>query len=264
MTADEGQPLLEARKIHKEFHLGSGVLRRRKTVRAVDGVDLAVFRGEAIAIVGESGSGKTTLARCLTGLIRPTAGQVIFNGADVWTQRAAQWKAFRRHVQPIFQDPFSSLDPRWTVGRTIREALDVYGLGTTRERNKTVLELMQQVGLPANLLMSRPHELSGGQCQRVGIAAALAMKPSVVVADEPVSALDVSVRAQVLNLLARLREDLGLTLVLVTHDLSVVEHVCDRAAVCISAGSSRWGPRASFSAHPSIHIQRRWLRRFLD
>jgi oligopeptide transport system ATP-binding protein len=227
----EPNPVLELRNVFKQFHLASGLFGRPRLVRALDGIDLTITAGEALAIVGESGSGKTTLARCLAGLSRPTSGDVVFEGEPVWGHGPRDWSRFRRKIQPVFQDPYSSLDPRWTVGRTIREALDIYGVGSPAERREAVLRLMGEVGLPATFERSRPHELSGGQCQRVGIAAALAVNPAVLVADEPVSALDVSVRAQVLNLLSVLHDNLNLTLVLITHDLAVVEHICDRAAV---------------------------------
>jgi oligopeptide/dipeptide ABC transporter ATP-binding protein len=225
-------PLLRVEGLHKHFHLGGTLFGAGPTVRAIDGVDLDVLQGESLAIVGESGSGKSTLARCMAGLLRPTAGCVRFEGDDIWRRRGAHWRAFRQQVQPIFQDPFSSLDPRWSVERTIREALDAFGIGDAATRGTRVAELMRQVGLARGLRTRRPHELSGGQCQRVGIAAALAAgPPRVLIADEPVSSLDVSVRAQILNLLANLRRDLGLSLVMITHDLSVVEHLCERTAV---------------------------------
>jgi oligopeptide/dipeptide ABC transporter ATP-binding protein len=223
--------VLSVKDLHKHFNLGATLLSGGRVVRAIDGVDLEVRAGESLAIVGESGSGKSTLARCMAGLSRPTNGLVTFDGNDIWSLQGREWRAFRRQVQPIFQDPFSSLDPRWSAERTIREGLDAFGIGDASSRGARVAELMEQVGLPHALRVRRPHELSGGQCQRVGIAAALAAGPSVLVADEPVSALDVSVRAQILNLLARLRQELRLSLVMITHDLSVVEHLCERTAV---------------------------------
>jgi len=243
--------LLEVHGLHKRYHLSGPWFGGGPEVRAVDGVDLSVYDGESLAIVGESGSGKSTLARCLAGLTRPTAGQVTFGGSDIWQLRGEGWRTYRRQVQPIFQDPYSSLDPRWSAARTIGEALDAFGIGDARSRSLRVVELMEQVGLPANLANRRPHELSGGQCQRVGIAAALAAGPKVLVADEPVSALDVSVRAQILNLLAGLRRDLGLTLVLITHDLSVVEHLCDRTAAMYLGRIVEVAPTRDVLAAPS-------------
>jgi peptide/nickel transport system ATP-binding protein len=242
-----GSPVLEARSLEKRFQLGS-----RRVLRALDGVDLVVHEGESLAIVGESGSGKTTFARCLAGLIAPTQGTVMFDQADISKLRGHQQKEFRRQVQPVFQDPFSSLDPRWPIEKTIAEGLESFGVGNRADRAARVTELMAQVGLPASLQGRRPHELSGGQCQRVGIAAALALEPRVVIADEPVSALDVSVRAQVLNLLARLRQDLKLTLVMITHDMTVVEHISDRVAVMYLGRIVEVGPARELLRSP-IH-----------
>jgi oligopeptide/dipeptide ABC transporter ATP-binding protein len=243
--------LLAVENLHKRFHLGVSLFGTGRIVRAVDGVDLEVRSGESLAIVGESGSGKSTLARCMAGLSRPTSGLVKFEEADIWNLRARDWRSFRRQVQPIFQDPFSSLDPRWTAEQTIREALDAFGIGDSSSREARIAELMEQVGLPYTLRGRRPYELSGGQCQRVGIAAALAAGPSVLVADEPVSALDVSVRAQILNLLARLRRDLHLSLVMITHDLSVVEHLCERTAVMYLGRIVEVGPTRELLKAPS-------------
>jgi oligopeptide/dipeptide ABC transporter ATP-binding protein len=243
--------LLNVDNLHKRFHLGASLFGAGRVVRAVDGVDLEIQTGESLAIVGESGSGKSTLARCMAGLSRPTSGHIRFGGDDIWTLRGRDWRAFRRQVQPIFQDPFSSLDPRWSAEQTIREALDAFGIGDKASRGARVAELMEQVGLPYALRGRRPYELSGGQCQRVGIAAALAAGPSVLVADEPVSALDVSVRAQILNLLARLQRDLHLSLVMITHDLSVVEHLCERTAVMYLGRIVEVGPTRDLLSAPS-------------
>jgi oligopeptide/dipeptide ABC transporter ATP-binding protein len=223
--------LLEVRDLVKHFPGGGRLLSPHDVVHAVDGVELDVRRGEVVAVVGESGSGKSTLARCVLRLIAPTAGSIVFDGEDVTHIRGARLTAFRQRVQPVFQDPFSSLDPRWRVGRSIREALDAFGIGSRDQRQGRVRELLERVGLTAALADRRPHELSGGQRQRVGIAAALAPSPELLVADEPVSALDVSVQAQVLNLLAELQRDLGLAIVFVAHDLAVVEHISHRVAV---------------------------------
>jgi oligopeptide/dipeptide ABC transporter ATP-binding protein len=226
-----GRPLLEVEGLVKKYPARGGLLRRGGAVHAVDGVSLTIAAGEIVSLVGESGSGKTTLGRCVTGLTKPTAGTVSFGGADIASTGHAERLAFRRRVQPVFQDPRSSLDPRWPVERTIREPLDAHRIGGTAERDERVGTLMDLVGLPRPLAARRPRELSGGQQQRVAIAAALALGPELLVADEPVSALDVSVQAQILNLLTDLRERLGLALLFISHDLSVVEHLSDRVAV---------------------------------
>jgi oligopeptide/dipeptide ABC transporter ATP-binding protein len=251
-------PLLEVRSLEKRYQLGNPLLGAAIALRALDRVDLVVYEGESLAIVGESGSGKSTLARCMAGLIGPTKGTVLFDQADISKLHGQSRKTFRRHVQPIFQDPFSSLDPRWTIAQTIAEGLESYGVGSKADRGARVTELMNQVGLSASLQRRRPHELSGGQCQRVGIAAALALQPRLLIADEPVSALDVSVRAQVLNLLARLRQDLKLTLVLITHDMTVVEHICDRVAVMYLGRIVEVGPSRELLRSP-IHPYTRAL-----
>ncbi len=230
-VAREERPLLRVEGLVKRFPVQSGMFRSSAQLHAVAGVDLEVAPGEVLAVVGESGSGKSTLARCILRLLDPTAGRIVFDDVDVTRARGKDLEVFRRRVQPVFQDPFSSLDPRWTVGRSVREALDAQALGTTDERAARVADLLDRVGLHASLADRRPHELSGGQRQRVGIAAALAPSPALIVADEPVSALDVSVQAQVLNLLAELQRDLGLAILFVAHDLSVVRHISHRVAV---------------------------------
>jgi len=223
-------PLLEIENITKTFAVPSGIFGRQR-VSAVDGVSLEIEAGEVLGLVGESGSGKTTLARCVLGLTPINGGAIRFDGVDVSGLRRSGLREFRRRVQPVFQDPFASLDPRWTVGRSIREALDSYRIGSPLDRDKRVLELLDRVGLSDQYAGRLPRQLSGGQRQRVGIAAALAGGPELIVADEPVSALDVSVQAQVLNLVADLQRDLGVAVLFVAHDLSVVEHISQRVAV---------------------------------
>jgi oligopeptide/dipeptide ABC transporter ATP-binding protein len=225
-------PLLEVRDLTVHFPVLRGFLRRRAgTVRAVDGVSFDLRAGETLGLVGESGSGKSTLARALLRLDPPTSGSVRFDGADLARLDAEALRSVRRHIQMIFQDSFASLNPRMRVGAIVREPLDVHGLGEAAARDALTVALLERVGLGARAGGLYPHELSGGQRQRVGIARALAAGPRLVVADEPISALDVSVQAQIVNLLEDLKEERGLTYLFVAHDLSMVRHVCDRVAV---------------------------------
>jgi len=225
-------PLLEVRDLAVHFPVLRGLLRRRVgTVRAVDGVSFEVGRGETFGLVGESGSGKSTVARAVLRLEEPTAGKVRFDGEDLGGLGAEALRLRRRHMQMVFQDPFASLNPRMRVGAIVREPLDIHGLGEGGERERRVADLLERVGLGARSAWLFPHELSGGQRQRVGIARALASRPGLVVADEPISSLDVSIQAQIVNLLEDLKDELGLTYLLIAHDLSMVRHACDRVAV---------------------------------
>ncbi len=224
--------ILETRDLVKHFPIGGGLFGPSGAVRAVDGVSLRIMPGETFAIVGESGCGKSTLARLLMRLIDATSGDVAFDGRVVTGLRGRALSALRRDVQFIFQDPFSSLNPRATVGRLVGEPLEVHAPDLSRaDRRARVSALLRQVGLRPEHAERYPHEFSGGQRQRIGIARALASGPRVVIGDEPVSALDVSVQAQVVNLLGDLRRDLGLTLVLIAHDLGVIRHMSDRVGV---------------------------------
>jgi len=226
--------LVEVRGLVKHFPITRGVVFQRRigAVRAVDGVSFDVRRGETLGIVGESGCGKSTTARLMLALLEPTSGTIAFEGEDLRARKGERLKALRRDMQMIFQDPYSSLNPRKTVGSIIGEPFAVHGLHKGEgARRRAVAELMERVGLSPEHYNRHPHEFSGGQRQRIGVARALALEPKLIVADEPVSALDVSIQAQILNLLRQLQRELGLTLVLIAHDLAVVRHMCDRVAV---------------------------------
>ena len=225
--------ILEVRNLVKHFTVSGGMFGgSRGIVRAVDGVSFALHRGETLGLVGESGCGKTTTGRCVLQLERPTSGTVMFEGRDLTTLDQAALRPVRRKIQVIFQDPYSSLNPRMTVGQIIGEPLAVHRiLPDARARAARVRDLLQRVGLLPQHARRYPHELSGGQRQRVGIARALAMEPSLIICDEPVSALDVSIQAQIINLLEDLQSDLGLTYLFIAHDLAVVRHISDRVAV---------------------------------
>ena len=225
-------PLLEVRGLVKEFQVGGGLFGTPTVVRAVNGVSFTIRRGETLGLVGESGCGKTTTGRCILQLERPTRGEIVFEGRDLTRLDGAELRRVRRRIQVIFQDPYSSLNPRMTVGQIIAEPLAVHGIVPDGARRAArVQDLLRHVGLLPQHAHRYPHQLSGGQRQRVGVARALALEPALIVCDEPVSALDVSIQAQIINLLEDLQAELGLTYLFVAHDLSVVRHISDRVAV---------------------------------
>jgi peptide/nickel transport system ATP-binding protein/oligopeptide transport system ATP-binding protein len=254
--AAPGGPLVEVRDLVKHFPITRGVIFQRRVgaVQAVDGLSFDINRGETLGIVGETGCGKSTTARLIMRLLEPTSGEVRFDGHDITRLRGARLKAVRREMQMIFQDPYSSLNPRKTIGSIIGEPFAVHGLEKDKtQRRRTVQELMETVGLNPEHYNRYPHEFSGGQRQRIGVARALALKPKLLIADEPVSALDVSIQAQVLNLLREMQRRFGLTLVFIAHDLSVVRHMCDRVAVMYLGKIVEIGPGDplyGFPRHP--------------
>jgi peptide/nickel transport system ATP-binding protein len=238
-----GGPLLRATELSKDFHVGGSVIPgSHKTVHAVDAVSLEVWRGETLGLVGESGCGKSTLGRCLVRLYEITSGKLEFEGADISQAGTRQLRPIRRRMQMVFQDPYSSLNPRRRIADLLAEPLKVHGRRSRAEIRERVAELMRLVELSPDHLNRFPHEFSGGQRQRIGIARALALEPSLVIADEPVSALDVSIQAQIVNLFADLQERLGLTYVFIAHDLSVVRQVSTRTAVMYLGSIVEMGP----------------------
>ena len=242
--------VLAVSNLSKTFPIGGSWLGGRRLLRAVDDVSLGVARGETLGIVGESGCGKSTLARCLVRLHEPDAGDMRFNGTDVRRLEGAGLRAYNRQVQMVFQDPFGSLNPRMTVGACLAEVLAVHHVVPKAAIAGRVADLLDRVHLPPEAAARRPHEFSGGQRQRIGIARALAVEPSVIIADEPVSALDVSVQAQIINLLLELQRSLGLALVFITHDLRLVRHLAHRVAVMYLGRVVEVGPTAELFAAP--------------
>jgi oligopeptide/dipeptide ABC transporter ATP-binding protein len=276
-TEQQAAPLVEAMNLRKHFPVGTDVLaRRHAVVRAVDGVTLAIGRGETLGLVGYSGCGKSTFGRCLLRLIEPTGGTVRFDGADLAVLSPAELRRMRRYMQIVFQDPYGSLNPRLRVGAIVAEGLEIHRLARGAEKRDRVIEMLRLVGLREDAYDRYPHEFSGGQRQRIGIARALAVGPRFLVADEPVSALDVSVQAQVINLLQDLQERFALTYLFVAHDLRVVEHVSHRVAIMYLGKIVEVAPRdalfgrpchpytrALLSAIPSPTVERRGRREVL-
>jgi peptide/nickel transport system ATP-binding protein/oligopeptide transport system ATP-binding protein len=254
MTVDasrDGRPLVEVEGMSQFFPLIGGVLQRKVgDVKAVDDVSFTIRRGETLGLVGESGCGKTTVGRTLLRLIDPTGGRIVFDGTDITHLSGRKLAPFRRRMQIIFQDPFASLDPRAQIGTSIADGLRIHKLGSTSERRNRVGKIMELVGLQPYHARRYPHEFSGGQRQRIGIARALVLEPDLVVCDEPVSALDVSIQAQVLNLLRGLQQELGLTYLFVAHNMGVVEHISDRVAVMYLGGIAELADSAEIYRTP--------------
>jgi oligopeptide/dipeptide ABC transporter ATP-binding protein len=243
--------LVEVREISKHYPLGGGRLGGvRGWVRAVDRVSLAIAPGETVGLVGESGCGKSTLARLMLRLIEPTAGDVLFEGRSLMGLGPRELRGVRRRMQIVFQDPYGSLNPRLRVASIVAEGLAIHHVGDRLERRRRVRELLEQVGLPPAAAERYPHEFSGGQRQRIGIARALALAPRFIVADEAVSALDVSIQAQILNLLADLKRALGLTVLFIAHDLRIIEHISDRVAIMYLGRIVETAPRDEIYTHP--------------
>lgn len=243
--------LLTVENLKTYFPIRAGILQRVVGyVKAVDGVSFSIREGETFGLVGESGCGKTTVSRTILRLTKATDGEVTFDGEDVFGKRGSELKALRRNMQIIFQDPYSSLDPRMPVGDIIAEGLYIHGIGNAKERSEIVREMLDKVGLNPYHAHRYPHEFSGGQRQRIGIARALALSPRFIVLDEPVSALDVSIQSQILNLLKRLQEEFGFTYLFVAHDLSVVEHISDRVGVMYLGKLVEVAPRSSLYRNP--------------
>ena len=225
------EPMLQVSDLKTHFPVGRGPLRDGARVRAVDGVSFEIRRGETLGLVGESGCGKSTLGRSVLRLVEPTSGSIRFEGVELMDLSPRALRLLRRRMQLIFQDPYASLDPRMTVREIVGEGLAIHGMGSRAERRRRVVELLDKMGLPADAAERYPHEFSGGQRQRIGIARALALQPDLIVADEPISALDVSIQSQIVNLMVDLQRELGLTYLFIAHDLKMVEYVSDRVAV---------------------------------
>ncbi|MFG3495052.1 ABC transporter ATP-binding protein [Streptomyces sp. NPDC047928] len=250
----DAEPILEVRELVKHYPLTRGVLFKRQigAVKAVDGVSFALRPGETLGIVGESGCGKSTVAKTLVNLERPTSGQILYKGEDITGLSGRALKAVRRNIQMVFQDPYTSLNPRMTVGDIIGEPYDIHPeVAPKGDRRRRVQELLDVVGLNPEYINRYPHQFSGGQRQRIGIARGLALQPEIIVADEPVSALDVSVQAQVVNLLERLQDEFGLSYVFIAHDLSIVRHISDRVGVMYLGRIVETGTDSEIYDHPT-------------
>jgi oligopeptide/dipeptide ABC transporter ATP-binding protein len=251
------QPILEIRNLHKYFPVRAGFFKRvHAHIKAVQGINIDLLAGETLGLVGESGCGKSTLGRAILRLEEPTGGEARFRGHDILRANPRELFSLRRELQMIFQDPYSSLNPRMTVGEIVREPLTIHRIGSRQQRRDKVMHLLDLVGIRGEMVDRYPHEFSGGQRQRIGIARALALEPQMIVADEPVSALDVSVQAQVINLMVKLQRELGLTYIFVSHDLSVVEYISDRVAVMYLGRIVEQGTKNEVFSRPSMPYTR--------
>lgn len=249
--AEKKEKLLEVKRLKTYFPLKKGAFKRHVgDIKAVDEVNLTIYKGETLGIVGESGSGKSTLGRTIVKLVNPTAGEIIFEGTDIAAFNNRQLNSYRKNMQMIFQDPYASLNPRMTVGQLVEEPMAVQQTLPKKDRKEKVLDLLDKVGLSEEAVKRYPHEFSGGQRQRIGIARALTLNPKFIIADEPVSALDVSVQSQVLNVMKDLQEAFQLTYLFIAHDLSVVKHISDRIAVMYLGQIVETGPKEHLYANP--------------
>ena len=245
------EPILKVKGLKVHFPVSGGFLAKKQIVKAVDGVDFEIAEGETFGLVGESGCGKSTTGRALVKIYEPTAGSIIFEGEDITKIKGAKLKKFRQDMQMIFQDPYASLNPRMTVGEIIREPMDIHGiLNTKEEREARVRELLEIVGLKPDHIRRYPHEFSGGQRQRIGIARAIALQPKLIICDEPVSALDVSIQAKIINLLKELQQKLGIAYIFISHDLSVVKHIADRVGVMYLGNMMEMADKKALYSNP--------------
>ena len=244
------EPILKVDQCCTWFDVTKGLLAKKQIVKAVNGVSFEIYPGESFGLVGESGCGKSTLGRTIVKIYSPASGHIYYKGTDITTLKGAQLRDYRKHVQMIFQDPYASLDPRMTVGEIIREPMDIHHLYTPHEREERVVELLRTVGLKPDHIRRYPHEFSGGQRQRIGIARTLALNPEFIVCDEPISALDVSIQAQVINLLEEIQERSGLSYLFIAHDLSMVKHISDRIGVMYLGHIVETGPSDELYRNP--------------